>query len=65
MRLGSDLLLHADTTEYRSWGNDLEAVNRAVRAVLHGDDLPQWWELWRCMTTRYAFRDEDGPGPGA
>lgn len=59
--LDSDLLMHADTTEYLSWGDDVEAVNRAVWAVLHGDDLPLWWELWRCMTTRYAFLGDAGP----
>ena len=20
-----------------------------------------WWELWRCMTTRYAFSGSEGP----
>jgi calcineurin-like phosphoesterase family protein len=61
VRLGDDLLLHADTTEYLGWGDDLEAVNAAISAVLHGDDLALWWELWRCMTTRYAFLGDEGP----
>jgi hypothetical protein len=61
VQLGPDLLMHADTIEYLSWGDDLESVNRAVWAVLHGNDLPLWWELWRCMTTRYAFLGHDGP----
>lgn len=61
VRLGPDLLLHTDTTEYLTWGDDVEAVNRAIRAVLHADDLPLWWELWRCMTTRYAYLGEEGP----
>ena len=61
VRLGTDLLLHADTTEYLGWGDDIESVNRAIWAVLHGDDLPLWWELWRCMTTRYAFLGPEGP----
>jgi hypothetical protein len=60
MMLGEDLLLHADTTEYLIWGDDLEAVNRAVWALLHGDDLALWWELWRCMTTRYGFLGPEG-----
>lgn len=59
--LGSDLLMHADTTEYLSWGDDLESVNAAIWAVLHGDDLALWWELWRCMTTRYAYLGDVGP----
>jgi hypothetical protein len=61
VRLDSDILLHADTTEYLTWGDDLDGVNRAVWDVLHGDDLSLWWELWRCMTTRYAFLSHEGP----
>jgi hypothetical protein len=62
VRLDSDLLMHADTTEYLGWGDDADSVNTAISAVLHGDELTQWWELWRCMTTRYAFSGPDGPG---
>ncbi|HEX9336032.1 MAG TPA: hypothetical protein VF892_09100, partial [Pseudonocardiaceae bacterium] len=32
----------------------------AVRAVLADDDIIEWWECWRRMTTRYAFRGPDG-----
>jgi hypothetical protein len=60
VRLDSDIVLHADTTEYLTWGDDLDGVNRAIWAVLHGDDLSSWWELWRCMTSRYAFLGDDG-----
>jgi hypothetical protein len=28
--------------------------------VLAGDDLFEWWECWRRMTTRYAFRGPEG-----
>lgn len=58
---GSDLLLHADTTEYRRWGNTVEQINEAVREVLAGDDLGQWWECWARLTARYAFAGLDGP----
>jgi hypothetical protein len=61
VRLDDDLLLHADTTEYLRWGTDLASVNAAIHDVLHGNDLSLWWELWRCMTTRYAFLGPDGP----
>jgi hypothetical protein len=61
VRLDSDILLHADTTEYLAWGSNLAGVNQAISAVLHGADLPLWWELWRCMTTRYAFLGPQGP----
>lgn len=60
-RLGSDLMMHADTTEYLGWGDDVDTINSAVSAVLRSDDLPLWWELWRTMTTRYAFLGKEGP----
>jgi hypothetical protein len=28
--------------------------------VLAGDDISDWWECWRRMTTRYAFRGPHG-----
>ncbi|GLZ42565.1 metallophosphoesterase family protein [Actinokineospora sp. NBRC 105648] len=58
--VGEHLLMHSDTTEYLAWGSDIEAINEAVRAVLRSDDLPEWWEVWRRMTTRYAFRGPHG-----
>lgn len=58
--VGDDLLMHSDTLEYLGWGEDLETVNASVREILHSDDLFQWWELWRRMTTRYAFRGPHG-----
>jgi hypothetical protein len=57
---GPDLLLHADTTEYLGWGDTLGQINDAVREVLAGDDLEQWWDCWARLTTRYAFADVDG-----
>ena len=54
------LLMHSDTAEYLSWGDDLDEINASVRAVLESDDLAEWWEVWRRMTTRHAFRGEDG-----
>jgi len=57
---GSVLLLHADTTEYLRWGDTIERINAAVREVLAGDDLEQWWECWARLTTRYAFAGVDG-----
>jgi hypothetical protein len=57
---GPDLLLHSDTTEYLRWGDTIEQINEAVRGVLAGDDLDQWWQCWVRLTTRYAFADADG-----
>jgi len=57
---GPDLLLHADTTAYLRWGDTLEQINDAVREVLAGDDLGQWWSCFARLTTRYAFAAADG-----
>lgn len=54
------LLLHSDTLEYLGWGSSIEEINSAVRAILTGDDLTQWWDVWRRMTTRFAFRGSEG-----
>jgi hypothetical protein len=55
-----DLLLHSDTTEYLRWGDSFERINDAVRDVLVGDNLDQWWECWVRLTARYAFANSDG-----
>jgi len=57
---GPDLLLHSDTTEYLRWGATIDQVNDAVRTVLAGDDLDQWWQCWVRLTSRYAFAGIDG-----
>jgi Calcineurin-like phosphoesterase len=54
------LLMHADTTEYLRWGSAVEQVNTAVREILHSDDLVEWWEVWRRMTSRHSFRGPVG-----
>jgi hypothetical protein len=55
------LLMHSDTLEYLEWGSSVEEINEAGRAVLEDDDISAWWDMWRRMTTRYAFRGPDGP----
>jgi hypothetical protein len=59
-RLGEYLLMHSDTKEYLAWGASVDAVNGSVGAVLAGDDMAAWWDCWRRLTTRYAFRGERG-----
>lgn len=54
------LLMHSDTDEYLGWGGDVSSINSAVAAVLSSDDLTEWWEVWRRMTTRHAFRGPQG-----
>ncbi|SFP47390.1 Calcineurin-like phosphoesterase [Amycolatopsis arida] len=55
------LLMHSDTLEYLHWGEDVAEVNATVAEILAADDLEQWWDVWRRMTTRYAFRGPRGP----
>ncbi len=57
---GADLLLHSDTSEYLRWGDSAGQINDAVREVLAGEDLEQWWQCWVRLTTRYAFAGPDG-----
>ncbi|GGS15702.1 serine/threonine protein phosphatase [Actinokineospora fastidiosa] len=58
--VGDHLLMHSDTLEYLAWGEEIEEINATVRAILRSDDIVEWWEVWRRMTTRYAFRGPDG-----
>jgi len=55
------LLMHSDTAEYVEWGDTLEQINNRARTDLHTDDIVVWWEIWRRMTSRYAFRGDSGP----
>jgi hypothetical protein len=59
-RLDDYLLMHSDTEEYFGWGETLDEINKSVHDVLAGDDITEWWECWRRMTTRYAFRGPNG-----
>ncbi|MET0133352.1 MAG: metallophosphoesterase [Kibdelosporangium sp.] len=54
------LLMHSDTIEYLQWGATAEEINANVREVLHSENLTEWWECWRRMTTRYSFRGPQG-----
>jgi hypothetical protein len=54
------LLMHSDTIEYFGWGETIEEINTNLGEVLAGEDIEQWWECWRRMTTRYAFRGNRG-----
>ncbi|WP_406051082.1 metallophosphoesterase [Kribbella sp. NBC_00889] len=54
------LLMHSDTAEYVEWGDSIDQINEAARAELHTDGIVVWWEIWRRMTSRYAFRGASG-----
>ena len=54
------LLMHSDTLEYLVWGGDIEEINENIQDVLDSDDIVEWWEVWRRLTTRHAFRGPNG-----
>ncbi|MEV6900743.1 metallophosphoesterase family protein [Amycolatopsis sp. NPDC051372] len=54
------LLMHSDTLEYLDWGSDITSINASVGEILTGSDIEAWWDVWRRMTTRYAFRGPAG-----
>jgi hypothetical protein len=57
---GEHLLMHSDTTSYLSYGDSVDEINAAVRSVLNGDDIEDWWLCFRRLTSRHEFRDEPG-----
>ncbi|MFI7676142.1 metallophosphoesterase [Actinophytocola sp. NPDC049390] len=58
--VGDHLLMHSDTLEYLVWGGDIEEINENIQDVLASDDIVEWWEVWRRLTTRHAFRGPNG-----
>lgn len=59
---GGRLLTHADATFYQVYGRSVPAVNRAIRAILQGDDAAAWDQLLDYFSQRRAFQDRDlGP----
>ena len=54
------LLMHSDTTSYLAYGDTVEEINDAVRAVLASDDIDDWWLCFRRLTNRHEFREEHG-----
>ena len=59
------LLVHTDTTEYANYGRSITAVNRSIRKILRSNDCDKWWTLFRRMTVRHRFEQEDGPAQAA
>ncbi len=58
--VGEHLLMHSDTVEYLVWGADIDEINAGIEGVLRSDDIVEWWEVWRRLTTRHAFRGPHG-----
>jgi Calcineurin-like phosphoesterase len=60
--LEGTLLMHSDTTEYLTYGDDIASINAGVTAALASDDVDVWWDLLSHLTDRYAFAREGGLG---
>ena len=58
--VGEHLLMHSDTVEYLVWGTGIDEINAGIRQVLRSEDIVGWWEVWRRLTTRHAFRGPHG-----
>ncbi|HEX6356132.1 metallophosphoesterase [Actinophytocola sp.] len=58
--VGEHLLMHSDTLEYLVWGSEITEINENIQDVLESDDIVEWWEVWRRLTTRHAFRGPHG-----
>lgn len=60
-KVGEHLLMHADITGYREYGETVDEVNAAVRAVLGNpaglEDLDR---LTHVLTKRFAFASDEG-----
>ena len=54
------LLVHSDTTAYLEYGDSVDAVNDAIHEVLNRGDGDEWWDCFRRMTKRFAFRGDTG-----
>jgi hypothetical protein len=55
------LLIHSDTTAYLEYGDSVDAVNDAIHGVLQRGEGDEWWDCFRRMTKRFAFRGDSGP----
>ena len=55
------LLVHSDTTAYLEYGDSVDAVNDAIHEVLNRGDGDEWWDCFRRLTKRFAFRGDAGP----
>ncbi|HEV3312840.1 MAG TPA: metallophosphoesterase [Chloroflexota bacterium] len=61
VRLDDRLLAHADSDFYLRYGDNINAINAAVAAVLRSDGPDQWQELVSNFVDRHVF-DDTHPG---
>ncbi len=61
-RVGEYLFIHANALFYQEYGSSVEAVNAAIKKILHGDDAPVWSRLIAGFRTRGFFNDNRADG---
>jgi hypothetical protein len=54
------LLLHSDTTAYLEYGRTGAELHDRMWKVLHQGDAEAYWEAFRKLTKRFAFRGDKG-----
>jgi hypothetical protein len=54
------LLMHADTGGYLRYGKSIDEINNNTREILREGDLTAWWDCFRTLTERGAFRRTSG-----
>ncbi len=59
LRVGDDLVVHADSSFYLDYGGSLAAVNEAVTRVMAGSDPVAWTELLIRFHRRRELSDPD------
>lgn len=59
-RVGDDLLVHSDTTNYLGWGHSVEAVNDRVRSLMTSPSPAGLAEVWRGLAQRRRFVGRGG-----
>lgn len=60
VRIGDDLLVHADATFYPRYGRSVDEVNATVADVLASVDVARWDALLRDMLEKHAFEGDSG-----
>ncbi len=62
-RVGDTLLAHADSTFYLGYGQSIEEINAAIRAVLFTDNVNDWDDILDGFARRHAFDGREPGGP--
>lgn len=59
-RAGDALLVHSDTTQYRTWGSSVDDVNATVAGLLGSDEAQAHFDVFAALTHRFDYLGPDG-----